>query len=212
MSDSQLRRLAEGYYDFVDFGPSKGGSMGFSANHFSSKPLTGLGIDNDPKKVEIAREAGYDVLLGRVEDLPNYENVVRFVSALDFFEHLPSKEVAKECLAKAVWLAHEFIFIRHPLFENTEYLSQFGLRETWTLWRGHSCPLRLREFEQIFEELGITRYAITRRDPIVDSSHEYIVPDTAPIDTIRYDPSLGEKRKVIFKKDMFQRADIWINL
>ena len=44
-------------YDFLDFGASKGGSIGFAIEHLGG--TRGLGIDLDPNKVAVMRELGH---------------------------------------------------------------------------------------------------------------------------------------------------------
>ena len=48
---------------------------------------------------------------------------VQFVSFLDFLEHLPRIDLARRIVANMETVARDFLFIRHPNFDDTDYLK-----------------------------------------------------------------------------------------
>jgi len=57
-----------------------------------------VGVDNNPKPIEVARERGYDVREGRAEDLPLEDESFDLVALLDTVEHCDDDmAVLREC-------------------------------------------------------------------------------------------------------------------
>lgn len=211
LRDELLGQVARWEFGFLDFGSSHGGSLKYCEEHFGKGP--GLGIDFDAEKVCRARKAGYNVLQADITELQLPEDCVSFVSMLDFLEHLLSVEMTKKILKVAAAAARDFIFIRHPSFENIEYLKGLGLKLSWTDWHGHKNPLTMKDFADIFQELGLEHYTIQRGELITDSQYRQIVPLSAPTDTIYYDrDEHGDKPRITFQRPIPRHYDITVHL
>jgi hypothetical protein len=196
-------------YDFVDLGASIGGSLEHAAGLFGGR---GLGVDIDPRKVQRARELGRDVVVGDCLELPS-EPLVRFAVLDNFLEHLPSLEHVREMLHVAGHIANDFVYIVHPSFEHEEYLNALGLRQYWHDWHGHPTHILLLDFEQILADTGGTNVAIHPLGRIRDSSHDSILPLSAPPDQHHYDPSKhGRKPLVQFDRPLYERYVIEVSL
>ncbi len=201
-------------FDFLDLGSKTGGSINYCAKRFRTGPnnsATGIGIDFDPDHVQASRQAGFAVLEQDILDL-DVDHKFRFVSALDFLEHLPDLEAVKAIVQKMSQLASDFLFIRHPSFEDVEYLKALGLKITWTDWSMHTAPIKLHDFASIFNQLGLRQYCFNHRGEIIDSSDERIVPLSAPVDTHAYSSDHGKKPLVKFDKKIFSQIDIFVPL
>ncbi len=51
-----------------------------------------IGLDNNPKPIEVAKERGYDVRLGSADDLPFEDRSFDLVTLLDTVEHVPNEK------------------------------------------------------------------------------------------------------------------------
>ncbi len=122
-------------FDYADFGSSKGGSLGYGQNVLGGK--RGIGLDIDPEKVEQTRDAGFEAAEIDVTTLVAQPDCVRFVTMIDFLEHLPGIPLAQQCIAAAVEASTEFVFIRQPWFDADGYLFSRGLKLCWSDWCGH---------------------------------------------------------------------------
>lgn len=197
-------------FDFIDLGCSSGGSLRFCQKRFGAR--RGLGIDLDPVKVENARLAGFDALVADASELPESARV-RFVSMMDFLEHLPSLQVAEAIIGTASRVARDFLFIRHPSFEGEAYLAGLGLRQYWWDWSGHTAHIRVSDYCAMFERLGIGQYHIRYREPIWDSAQASILPSSMPKDQREYDPARhAPKPFVQFKEPLWRAQDIFVAL
>ena len=193
-------------YDFFDFGAGAGNTLRFWQKRFQAG--RGLGIDISAEKIAIARERGREVVHGDIRNIPEGTRV-RFVSMMDFLEHLPDLEHVREMVGVAVRCARDFVFIRNPSFEDEAYLSALGLRQYWQDWAGHPSHLLLSDFASLFEELGVPAWTANFKDPIFDSSDESIIPAGAPPDQLGYDPAIcGPKPFVRFDKPVFRQLDV----
>lgn len=197
-------------YDFIDLGSSKGGSLEFCQKRFGAG--LGLGIDNDPDKVATARAHGAEVVLGDATRLPATRSV-RFVSMIDFLEHLPDLQTVEGVLASAAEAATDFLFIRHPSFEGEGYLETLGFRQYWWDWRGHPVHPKVSDYCEIFDRLGLRQYAIRYREPVRDSLHPSVLatgepPEQGPFDSGRH----GAKPLVPFAMPIWRSQDIFVAL
>jgi len=197
-------------YDFIDLGAKKGGSIEYCKRRF--KVENGLGIDTKERMVEAGRRKGYDIIL---HDALTYEHPdkVTFVSMLDFLEHLPNTDMAKDILKKYSSIAEDFIFIRHPLFDDYDYLKSQGLKFTWHEWSDHTNKMTIQEITYILYVLGLSQYTMLFRLPITDSKDSRVVPIDAPADTLEYDQeNHGKKKDIKFPKKLYSQVDIFIAL
>lgn len=207
---SEFDRVDWSQFDFIDLGCSNGGSI-----HFCQKRLgagRGLGIDLDVEKVRQAQAAGFDAVVADARNLPPSVRV-RFVSMMDFLEHLPDLAVAEAVIEAAARVASDFLFIRHPSFEGEAYLSALGLRQYWWHWTGHTAHIRVSDFCDIFERLGLGQYAVRYREPIWDSSHPTILTADMPKNQRLYDPDRhAPKPFVRFKEPVWRSQFIFVAL
>jgi hypothetical protein len=160
-------------FDFIDLGCSLGGSLSHCARRMNVR--RGIGIDNDPLKVAGAREAGHEAVLGDATDL-RLHSVVSFVSMMDFLEHLPDLETVRAVIAAAAAAATDFLFIRHPSFEEEEATCEMGLRQYWWNWTNHTAHVRCSDYRAIFADLGLHRYTIHHRGEVNDSDDASVHP------------------------------------
>ena len=118
--------LEAGRYAFVDLGSGRGGSLRHCARRFERAP--GVGFEIDASDAAAARRAGLDVVTADATALRLPERSVEFLSAMDFLEHLPDARVASDVLRSCARAARDFVFIRHPSFEEMRYVESLGVR------------------------------------------------------------------------------------
>lgn len=196
-------------YDFLDLGCKKGSSLGWSHRKYGGK---GLGVDALPALVEETKRNGYDAICANALDLNFPVNSFRYVSMMDFLEHLPDEDAVRHMLKNCKKWAREFFFIHHPSFEDIDYLKTLGLKIDWTDGYGHTCMLTLKELKNIFKDIGVKGYHVEPKLPMLDSSNEHIIPLDAPHDTHFYSRSLGSKKKVKFDHPVYSRFEIEVYL
>ena len=123
----------------ADAGSGTGGSLLYCQRRFGRAP--GLGLELRDEDAARARADGLDVITCDVmrEELP--ERSVSFASAMDFLEHLPDEAATVAVLRTLARAARDFVFIRHPSFEDIDYLARFGASE-FTNARGTLPPPR----------------------------------------------------------------------
>ena len=179
-------------YDFIDLGSSKGGSIEFCTKRFGAR--RGLGIDLDPDKVTQARASGVDAVQADAAKLQLTKRV-RFVSMLDFLEHLPSREVVEAILAQAAEAATDFLFIRHPSFEGEGLIEMLGVRQYWWHWSGHTCHIQISDYCEMFERLGLNQYCIRFHERVERTDHPTLIPVSAPVNSHAYDPARHDEKQ-----------------
>jgi len=203
-----LTSLANGEFAFADFGCGTGGSLKYCEGRF---PMgKGLGFDKKPTKIEACKTTGIPIVGVNVLEIDLPESCIRYASMMDFLEHLPSIDDAKNILAVAKRMAKDFIFIRHPSFEDIDY--QFGLKIDWTDWNGHTNMMTLEDYHKVFAELDLPEYTIIPRTQIFDTHHECVVPASAPTDTVRYKEELGPKELIYFNRPVWSQFEIIVKL
>jgi SAM-dependent methyltransferase len=207
-----VEMLATGRYAFLDAGCGEGISIGHLQERFGRGP--GFGIDVQAPLIETAIANGYDAACCDLlqPDLVLPPNCVDFAAAMDVLEHLPTERDAAIVLQKLVSAAREFVFIRHPSFEDVDYLASLGLKLNWTDWTGHPNGMRIEDFRRLFAEFDWRDYAILPHMIFVDSlSHPSMLPLATPIDSVRYDPDLhGPRPAVTFDRPVYGKFDIFI--
>lgn len=203
--------LAEGRYEHLDLGSGRGGAIHYAEKRFGA--TRSLGVELLPREAEVARRNGYDVVTGDAAELVPPQKCVSYVTMIDFLEHLPDAATAERVLARAGEAARDFLFIRHPSFEDGPALARYGFKMAWTELRCHPNPMRIAEFNDIFRRFGWRDVRIVRRRPIVDSRHEKMLPLDAPRNVVHYDPEKhGSKRYVRFRRPFVGQFDIWVRL
>ncbi|HPF37680.1 MAG TPA: class I SAM-dependent methyltransferase [Phycisphaerae bacterium] len=206
--------IRTGRYDFADFGSCEGGSIDYCSRRFDA--ARGLGIDILQCEVDKMRARGFDALCADITTFDCPTASFRFVSMMDFLEHLPDYEVVAKILTTARRIARDFLFIRHPSFEDEHYLNAVGLKQFWTDWPGpggHTAKLTIADFTQIFSKLGFNQYAIAYRCPAHDSNDDCILPLGAPPNEHHYDAARhGPKPVVAFPRPVYGQIDIFVAL
>jgi hypothetical protein len=173
------KSVNEGGYDFIDFGCSKGGSIQFAQRALGGS--RGIGIDIDAVKVEQARAAGFNAVLGDVTKVPSRCDVVRFCTMLHFLEHLPTRMAADKCIKTAVTLSRDFVYIRQPWFEGGASLIGLGYKFYWADWPGHPNHFTAIDFINVLGRLErVRRYLIFGRTRIRSTRDAALVPLSAP--------------------------------
>jgi SAM-dependent methyltransferase len=193
--------------DFLDLGCSRGGSIAYCTKRFHAGQ--GLGIDASPEKVREAQEAGTSAVLADATAL-GIQKSVRFVSMMQFLEHLPDPNAVEAAIGSAATAATDFLFIHHPSFEGEAYLESLGLRQYWWHWRGHPSHVMVEDYCNMFERLDLRQYMIRYIEPVEHSSHPTILPVSSPIDQFDYDarehppkPSVRLRRPVWRFQEIF---------
>lgn len=204
--------IRTGHYEFADFGSSEGGSIDYCSRRFNAK--RGIGIDILQYEVDKMRSRGFDAVCADITTFDCPTASFRFVSMMDFLEHLPDYGVVERILATAKRIARDFLFIRHPSFEDEHYLNAVGLKQFWTDWPnpgGHTAKLTIADFTKIFANLGLSQYAISYRNPAHDSADSVILPIEAPPEQHHYDESAhGPKPFVQFPRPLYGQIDIFV--
>jgi SAM-dependent methyltransferase len=216
--DEQASRSVEdldwSLYDFIDLGCSSGGSLRYCRERMQAR--RGVGVDIDPDKVAHTLSAGLDAAVGDATHL-RIENRVRFVSMMDFLEHLPGLDAVAAVIESAAGAATDFLFIRHPSFEGEEYLAELGLRQYWWDWSGHKAHIQVADYCRIFDRLGL-QHTIRYLGPVTDSTHDSI----HAIDAIdphgwsnqgRHDPSVHPPKPYVrFARPLWRSQEILVAL
>jgi predicted RNA methylase len=197
-------------YDFIDLGASKGGSLEHCRKRLGAR--RGIGVDIDAAKVRTARDAGLDVVVGDATRL-GVQDCVRFVSMLDFLEHLPDLAAVEAALRSAARAATDFLYVKHPSFEGGEYLESLGLCQYWWMWSGHTCHLTVADFHRIFARLGLTDYTIRYQEQVTASDHPSIIAATTPRNMQAHDPETHPPKPYVrFSRPVWRLQEILVAL
>jgi hypothetical protein len=197
-------------FDFIDLGCSTGGSIDHCLGRFNAR--RGLGVDLDPRKVDRTRDAGFDAVTADAAQL-RLSGQVSFISMLDFCEHLPNLATVHDVIAAAADSARDFLYIKHPSFEGEDRVESMGLRQYWWDWHGHTSHIRVPDYCQIFESLGLGTYMIRFLGKVTHSRHPSIVPTGAPRDLSEADAAaITDIPDGIFSPPLWRRQDIFVAL
>jgi len=206
-----LEELREGRFGFIDAGSSTGGSLLYCEEIFGRGK--GVGFDSNAEKIEEAAKQKVRVVRGNLTSIQFSEKCVSFSSMMDFLEHLPNQAAAEKVLLSLARASRDFLFIRHPSFEDIGYLEKYGLRLSWTNWSGHKNMMTIADFKALFQKLGWSTYHVVPRNRVADSAHNSIVPLSAPTNVVTYDPECHDKKEFIqFEKSVFGQYDIYVRL
>jgi hypothetical protein len=208
-----ISALSTRHYAFIDAGCGEGDSTGHLLRRFGRAP--GLGLDYHQQSVDAAIAKGFDARYCNLleTDLMLPDGCVEYAAAVDVLEHLPTEQAAVTVLVKLAAAARDFVFIRHPSFEDIDYLAQLGVRLNWTDWTSHPNRMKVDDFRRVFATLGWRDYAILPHMLYTDSSHLSVLPLAAPPDTLKYDAAQhGPKPAVSFDRPVFGKFDIFVRL
>jgi SAM-dependent methyltransferase len=196
--------------DFIDLGCGQGKSIAYCKKRFGAS--RGVGVDLDEKKVAQAREAGVDAVLADATTL-DLDGQIRFVSMMQFLEHLPDLATVEAVVRAATRSAKDFIFIHHPSFEGEEYLEALGLRQYWWHWTAHPSHIKISDYCRILDDAGLRQYMVRYLGPVHDSTDPSILPASAPQNQHDYDPAKhGPKPDVEFRAPLWRTQEIFVAL
>ena len=211
LSDEVRRKLLAGDYAFLDIGCGSGGSTTQCQSRFGLG--RGLGLDWYEADLETARARGLDVASCDVTRVNLPARCVAFASMMDVLEHLADEAAAVDLLERLASVARSFLFIRHPSFDDGEYLAERGLRFSWTDWTAHPNMMRIDDFRRVFAALGWRDHVIVPNMRITDSRHPALVPSSAPTNTVEYDEARhGPKPLIEFEPPIYGKYDIFVRL
>lgn len=195
--------------DFIDIGSGIGGSLQSVAKRIGGR---GVGIDTNQEKVIAAQRRGRDVVYGDIFNLP-HDISVRFVTFDNVLEHMPDIKKAETALGNACQIAREFVYIRHPSFEDEAYLAALGLKQYWTDWSGHPSHILLTDYMKMFARLGVRSWYAHPVKAAWDSWDPTILPHNAPPDQHDYNEvHHGSKCTISFARPVYSAFDIVIVL
>jgi SAM-dependent methyltransferase len=202
--------------ELLDLGCGPGRSLESAVRRFDANAV---GLELNAAKVRTAQEQGLPVFQADILDLqPADFPSVRYVTMDNVLEHLPTLDAVETVLAKSCQLAADAVYVRHPSFEDEEYLAGLGLKQYWTDWPGaHTAHIRLHEFVAMANRAGVYRVLISPVLRAVDSADPTLLPLDAPpgqrkLDRSRhgaYDPDRhGEKPAVTFDRPVYFAFDL----
>lgn len=217
-SEQEIKRLFKDHaFDAIDFGCSVGGSIDYAKTHFNAQKV--LGIDIDSEKVERTRNKGYYAVQADLTTLPPLKQKVRFSIISHFLEHLPSINLAKQCIATAINVSEQFIYIQQPYFDADSLLFAKGLKLFWSDWHGHPNRMTILEFHNIlsqFKDKGaIDDFIILGNIRIKNSNDKAIHPIASKQNQHGWDEKLHPpkpKRKVRFRFPIYHEIKVIIAL
>lgn len=198
-------------FEFIDLGASKAESLEFGKNRFGAK--RGLGIDLDAERVAALNQAGYNAVVGDITRYRVPKKSVRFAKMSHILEHLPDLKGVEAAIKLAAEAATDFLVITGPFFDEDEYLKSEGFKLPWADYPVHTCYLTTGQLRKILANLKLDNYELYLRLPIRDSSHESILPLSAPPSTHYYDrKKQAKKRPVVFEKPIWRDFVCYVQL
>jgi hypothetical protein len=173
--------------ELIDLGCGEGGSLESAMRRFG---VEGIGVELHAPSVVAARRKGLHAFQADILDLDaSMLPSVKYVMIDNVLEHLPDLDGVEQVLGQSFRLASHLVHVRHPSFEDEEYLASLGLKQYWADWpEAHTCHIRLHEFVAMANRQGCYRI---RMEPVfraVDSSDGGILPIDAPPNQRRIDP------------------------
>jgi hypothetical protein len=162
--------------------------LGAGTGHWLEKeaPRLGLehpvGIDLNLSKVTRAQALGLPVYQADFTQLdPKAFPAVKVAVFDNVLEHLPSLASVEAVFERACAIASHVVYIRHPSFEDEEYLASLGLKQYWTDWPGvHTAHVRLHEFVEMAARHGVYDVTIRPLMRAINSDDPTILPASAP--------------------------------
>ena len=213
MKQSDLAYLLKtGEYDHIDLGCGKGGSLSFGQGALGGN--RGFGIDLDPAKVSLSRDAGFDACVADATNLALHPKSIRFVTMIDFLEHLPSVNDAKRTIQAACAAATDFVFIRQPWFDADSYLFSLGLKLYWSDWTGHPNAMTSLEFYRVVSSIPeVQSWWLFGCDPIEDSNNSAVHPLSSNADQGEWNPEKHPPKNIVsFDQPVYRQIMCVISL
>jgi hypothetical protein len=209
--------------DLLDLGAGTGRRIKAEARQFASRHP--VGIDRNPRKVARAQEQGLPVYCADFTELdPSAFPSVRAVVFDNVLEHLPSVDAVETAFGRACEIATDVVYIRHPSFEDENYLASIGLKQYWTDWPGtHTAKVRLDEFAAMADRRGIGQVTVRGVKRALASDDPTILPRSAPSNQRKrpaergeyglYEPELhGVKPMITFDRPVYFAFDLFFFL
>jgi hypothetical protein len=204
--------------DLLEMGCGRGRSLISAERRFG---VQGIGLERNPRAVAEARAAGLrvyeaDLLLVEPDDLPP----AKYVSFDNVLEHMPDLDTIESVLGVALRHASRLVHVRHPSFDDVEYLASLGLKQYWTDWNvpgGHTAPAKVHELVAMANRLGVYRVLVHPVRRMVDSSDHDILPSSAPSMQMRahrgeagvyLEDVHGPKPRVTFDRPVYYAFDV----
>ena len=178
--------------DLLDLGAGSGRRIRAEAKQFASKHP--IGIDRNARKVARAQERGLPVYCADFTGLdPGAFPAARVVVFDNVLEHLPSVAEVEVAFGRACEIASDVVYIRHPSFEDEEYLASLGVKQYWTDWPGtHTAKVRLEEFRAMAQRRGIDAVEVRGVKRACTSDDPTILPIAAPPGQHKHADERGE--------------------
>lgn len=196
-------------YDFIDLGCSNGGSTRHCTKRFGARQ--GIGIDIDPGKVAGALAAGFPSALGDATNV-GLQKQVRFVSMMNFLEHLPNLSLVEKVIGSAAESATDFLFIRHPSFEGEAHGKAIGFKQFWWDWDHHPTRFRVEDYCGMFDRLGLSNYMVRYVDRVDFTDHSSVLPADAPSNMNKNEAAAYPKVRQPLGSPWWRRQDIFVAL
>jgi len=206
--------------DLLDLGAGSGRRIRAEAKQFASKHP--IGIDRNARKVARAQERGLPVYCADFTELdPGAFPAAHVVVFDNVLELLPSVADVEAALGRACEIASEVVYVRHPSFEDEEYLTSLGVKQYWTDWPGtHTAKVRLEEFRAMAQRRRIDAVEVRGVKRACTSDDPTILPLAGPPDQHKhadergayglYDAAIhGAKPSVVFDRPVYFGFDLF---
>lgn len=177
-------------YDYIDLGTSKGDSQITMRNIAGPN---GIGIEIDDAKIATCRSRGLDVIKGDIKHVPLPDKSCHVASLIHVLEHMSSKEEACECVAEALRLAENYVYIIVPNFDVDDYLIQRGFYFEWSLYKGHRYHVKAFDLMMMSLEICKAMPIIQGKHPIFSSHNKRMFPK--------------EEKVLYFEEPLFQEIE-----
>ncbi len=176
--------------ELLDLGCGPGRGLDAAVRRYG---VEGVGIDLNRRKVVDAQARGLAVYRADITELdPADFPAVKYINLDNVLEHLPSLDLVEDILERSCRIASQLVAIRHPSFEDEEYLASLGFKQYWTDWpKVHTAHVLLRELAAMANRIGVYRMIVNPIRRAVDSNDPTILPLNAPPNQFRVDRSVG---------------------
>ena len=175
---------------FLDFGCSHGEGLLWTQRKTGK---TGLGVDIDPKKLQMAEKKGVLCCNTDILSLPN-EKLVSFTTMFHVLEHLENLQQAEAFLRKGCTISRDCVYVRQPSFDSDSWLFQLGLKTFYSHWTGHKNRMTISDFCYILQGFcaeGLVRnFRLAYRMRIESSDSDKIHSLSSPKDSLHYDATI----------------------
>jgi hypothetical protein len=185
------------YFDYVDFGCGRGGSLNLIRGMFG--PGTALGVDSNPSLGRFANNQNYAFAVGDAVDSVGENRVYAgVVSAMHMVEHLPSKVEFELFMRGACRIAQEFVIVNCPIFDGCDRVRDAGFKFYWEEMSDHTYHVTVADVFGVLLNVGLP-YTIYGSHYVHWSQDDDLIPIDARVGSGHYDrETMGEKQTVKF--------------